>query len=99
MHRSATRCALSEQGLRLRAHSAICGGTRHVRRCRAVHTCAQASVCIGSTSARACEAAGLTKVYFPEAPGIEGWVRCVEQAARDLGLAQAEAATAAAAGR
>ncbi|KAF5837730.1 tetrapyrrole biosynthesis, uroporphyrinogen III synthase [Dunaliella salina] len=42
------------------------------------------NVCIGSTSARACEAAGLSKVYFPEAPGIEGWVECVVQQCRSL---------------
>mmetsp|Transcript_6747 Transcript_6747/g.18076 ORF Transcript_6747/g.18076 Transcript_6747/m.18076 type:complete len:298 (-) Transcript_6747:254-1147(-) len=42
------------------------------------------NVCIGSTSARACEAAGLSKVHFPEAPGIEGWVECVTQQCQSL---------------
>lgn len=40
----------------------------------------KANVCIGSTSARACEAAGLSNILFPEYPGIEGWVECVLQA-------------------
>lgn len=38
------------------------------------------SVCIGSTSAKACQAAGLTKVVHPEDPGIPGWVDCVLEA-------------------
>eukprot|EP00197_Chlamydomonas_leiostraca_P010590 CAMPEP_0202867360 /NCGR_PEP_ID=MMETSP1391-20130828/9267_1 /ASSEMBLY_ACC=CAM_ASM_000867 /TAXON_ID=1034604 /ORGANISM="Chlamydomonas leiostraca, Strain SAG 11-49" /LENGTH=287 /DNA_ID=CAMNT_0049547399 /DNA_START=64 /DNA_END=927 /DNA_ORIENTATION=- len=42
------------------------------------------SVCIGSTSARACEAAGLTHILYPDAPGIDGWVGCVVQAAEQL---------------
>jgi len=46
----------------------------------------KASVCIGSTSARACKAVGLTKVYFPDSPGIPGWVDCVEKAVAELGL-------------
>lgn len=45
------------------------------------------SVCIGSTSAKACRAAGLTKVYFPDAPGIEGWVASVLEAMREAGIA------------
>lgn len=38
------------------------------------------SVCIGSTSARACESAGLTQVLHPDAPSIESWVGCVLEA-------------------
>jgi uroporphyrinogen-III synthase len=41
---------------------------------------AKMSVCIGSTSARACNTAGLTKVLYPDAPSIETWVDCVLQA-------------------
>lgn len=44
----------------------------------------QASVCIGSTSAKACRDAGLTDIYFPELPGLDTWVVCVEQAAAVL---------------
>lgn len=43
------------------------------------------SVCIGATSARACEAAGIKRVLYPEAPGIDGWVESVREA---LGQAQ-----------
>jgi uroporphyrinogen-III synthase len=35
------------------------------------------SACIGSTSAKACRAAGLSRVVYPEDPGIPGWVDCV----------------------
>jgi uroporphyrinogen-III synthase len=38
------------------------------------------AACIGATSARACEAAGLTRIFFPEAPGIDGWVTAVTDA-------------------
>lgn len=38
------------------------------------------SVCIGSTSARACNTAGLTKVIYPDAPSIDSWVGCVLEA-------------------
>jgi uroporphyrinogen-III synthase len=38
------------------------------------------NVCIGSTSARACKAAGLHKVYHPEIPGVDGWVQSIEAA-------------------
>mmetsp|Transcript_26764 Transcript_26764/g.58348 ORF Transcript_26764/g.58348 Transcript_26764/m.58348 type:complete len:299 (-) Transcript_26764:461-1357(-) len=46
------------------------------------------NVCIGSTSARACDKVGLVKerVYYPEDPGIEGWVDCVKQAVKEHGL-------------
>lgn len=33
--------------------------------------------CIGSTSARACEKEGLKFVYYPDSPGIEGWVDAI----------------------
>jgi uroporphyrinogen-III synthase len=52
------------------------------------------SVCIGSTSAKACASAGLdmARVYFPDSPGVEGWVESVERACGEHGLAPAEAA-------
>jgi uroporphyrinogen-III synthase len=49
------------------------------------------SVCIGATSARACEAAGMARVLYPDSPGIEGWVDTVREA-----LAQQQGAAAAA---
>lgn len=46
------------------------------------------NVCIGSTSAKACDSAGLPKsrVYFPASPGIPGWVGSVVQACQENGL-------------
>ncbi|KAG2488513.1 hypothetical protein HYH03_013016 [Edaphochlamys debaryana] len=45
------------------------------------------NACIGSTSAKACANAGINKhVYFPDAPGIEGWVEAVEQGCKDMNL-------------
>ena len=41
-----------------------------------------AVACIGLTSARACAAAGLTRVYYPDAPGVEGWAEAVQAALR-----------------
>lgn len=41
------------------------------------------AACIGETSARACRAAGLERVYHPEAPGIEGWAQAVADALAD----------------
>lgn len=41
---------------------------------------AKPAACIGATSARACDAAGLPLVYYPESPGIEGWVQAVQVA-------------------
>jgi uroporphyrinogen-III synthase len=38
------------------------------------------AACIGETSARACAAAGLERVHFPEAPGIDGWAEAVVEA-------------------
>jgi hypothetical protein len=32
---------------------------------------------IGSTSARACATAGLTRVLFPDSPSIDSWVQCI----------------------
>lgn len=46
----------------------------------------QLAVCIGSTSARACQSQGLTRIYHPEAPGVEGWVEQVLLACRENGL-------------
>lgn len=37
----------------------------------------QVNVCIGATSAKACHSVGLPNVFYPEAPGIEGWAECV----------------------
>lgn len=37
----------------------------------------KASVCIGSTSAKVCAKLGLTRVTYPDAPGIDTWVGCV----------------------
>jgi len=34
--------------------------------------------CIGSTSAKAALSLGLTEVYFPEEPGIEGWMEAIQ---------------------
>ncbi|GAQ79840.1 uroporphyrinogen III synthase [Klebsormidium nitens] len=39
-----------------------------------------AAACIGNTSAVAARNAGLDKIYFPDSPGIEGWVRSVREA-------------------
>lgn len=36
-----------------------------------------AVVCIGETTGLAAKQMGLQKVYYPENPGIEGWVRCI----------------------
>lgn len=41
-----------------------------------------AAACIGSTSAVAARKAGLSKVYFPDKPGLEGWVESVLEALR-----------------
>lgn len=38
------------------------------------------AACIGETSARACRAAGLERVFWPEAPGIDGWAEAVLEA-------------------
>ena len=45
----------------------------------------QLSVCIGSTSFKACQAAGLPleKIYYPESPGVKGWAESVIQACRE----------------
>jgi uroporphyrinogen-III synthase len=43
------------------------------------------SVCIGATSARACEAAGMTRILYPDSPGIEGWVDSVREALEQTG--------------
>lgn len=46
------------------------------------------SVCIGSTSARACDTAGLppSRTYFPDAPGIDTWIESLLQACKEHGL-------------
>ncbi|MEW5306651.1 MAG: hypothetical protein WDW38_011551 [Sanguina aurantia] len=40
--------------------------------------------CIGSTSFKACTAAGLQQVHFPESPGVDGWVDSVLKAREQL---------------
>jgi uroporphyrinogen-III synthase len=44
------------------------------------------AACIGETSATACRENGWTndKIFYPEKPGIEGWVEAVEQAVESL---------------
>ncbi|EFJ40450.1 hypothetical protein VOLCADRAFT_69473, partial [Volvox carteri f. nagariensis] len=45
------------------------------------------NACIGSTSAKACASAGITEnVYYPDSPGMEGWVEAVERGCRDAQL-------------
>jgi len=39
-----------------------------------------AAACIGSTSATAARKAGLTRIFYPESPGIEGWVESIMEA-------------------
>ena len=53
--------------------------------------------CIGETSATAAAAAGLRRIHFPDAPGVDGWVDAVAAALagappRDDELAAAAAA-------
>lgn len=43
------------------------------------------SVCIGSTSAKACDAVGLSRVVFPDSPSMEAWVDSVLQALQQMG--------------
>ncbi|GFH33035.1 uroporphyrinogen-III synthase, partial [Haematococcus lacustris] len=51
----------------------------------------KASVCIGSTSAKACASAGLTRVFHPSDPGIPGWVEQVLLAVREQEQAHSRA--------
>ncbi len=46
----------------------------------------KASVCIGSTSAKVCSKLGLTRVSYPDAPGIDTWVGCVLEAIKEQDL-------------
>lgn len=39
----------------------------------------QVVACIGETSANACKKLGLRNVYFPEQPGLMGWVNSIEE--------------------
>jgi hypothetical protein len=39
-----------------------------------------AIACIGETSASAAGAAGLRRIHFPDAPGVDGWVEAVQAA-------------------
>lgn len=41
---------------------------------------AAAVACIGETSATAAAAAGLRRIHFPDAPGVDGWVQAVQDA-------------------
>lgn len=45
------------------------------------------AACIGSTSARACEKIGLTRVTYAEDPGIPGWVDCILSTLKEPQLA------------
>ncbi|KAJ8903676.1 hypothetical protein NDN08_004778 [Rhodosorus marinus] len=47
---------------------------------RVPHTTA----CIGGTSAKASKKQGVEGVFFPENPGVEGWVKSVEEACEHL---------------
>ena len=49
------------------------------------------AACIGETSANACRDKGWKEadIFYPEAPGMEGWVAAVEQAAESLRRVQA----------
>jgi uroporphyrinogen-III synthase len=60
---------------------------------------APAVACIGETSATACSAAGLERIHFPDAPGVDGWVEAVADALRGAPPRDAELAAARAAGR
>ena len=44
-----------------------------------------AVACIGSTSARAAENLGLQRIYFPENPGVDGFVDSIMQALQESG--------------
>lgn len=44
----------------------------------------QIAACIGETSAEACREAGFAKVFWPEKPGMPGWVEAVDDAAKDI---------------
>ena len=48
------------------------------------------AACIGETSATACREMGWPedRIFFPQNPGIEGWVEAVEQATQSLHLSQ-----------
>jgi uroporphyrinogen-III synthase len=48
------------------------------------------AACIGETSAQACRNLGWKEeaIFYPEAPGIEGWVEAVEQALQSAGVIQ-----------
>ena len=49
------------------------------------------AACIGETSATECRAQGWSdeQIFFPEKPGIDGWVRAVEEATQSLHVSQA----------
>lgn len=49
------------------------------------------AVCIGETSAKACREKGWSKdrIFFPEKPGLDGWVASVQDATNELQLKQA----------
>mmetsp|Transcript_32376 Transcript_32376/g.102977 ORF Transcript_32376/g.102977 Transcript_32376/m.102977 type:complete len:337 (+) Transcript_32376:28-1038(+) len=42
-----------------------------------------AAACIGETSANACEELGFARIFFPEKPGIAGWVEAIQEALQD----------------
>ena len=43
-------------------------------------------VCIGETSATACEKLGLADVWYPDAPGMDAWAETVVLALNDDGV-------------
>jgi uroporphyrinogen-III synthase len=47
----------------------------------------QSAACIGETSAAACREAGFQKIYWPESPGMDGWVKSVQDAVNALEVA------------
>ncbi|KAL3689686.1 hypothetical protein R1sor_015995 [Riccia sorocarpa] len=48
-----------------------------------------AAACIGTTSAKAAKSAGLSRVFCPESPGIDGWVESVVEALDSMCSVQA----------
>jgi uroporphyrinogen-III synthase len=49
----------------------------------------QSAACIGETSASACREVGFQKIYWPESPGMDGWVKSVQDAVDALAAARA----------
>jgi uroporphyrinogen-III synthase len=47
------------------------------------------AACIGETSAKACRGHNWdeSRIFFPDKPGLDGWVKAIQQAAEDIKLA------------